>query len=153
MPEFSKLHVVNHNARDMFELVADVEQYPQFVPMCESLVVRSRRVKGDKERIVADMCVAYKFIRESFSSHVTLDRKLLHVDVHYIDGPFAYLDNNWKFTDMAPGKSEISFAIDYEFKNRALGLLMGSMFELVFSRFTAAFEKRADEIYGVKRIS
>lgn len=132
----------------MFKLVADVENYPQFVPMCESLVIRSTRTNDEKQRILADMCVAYKFIRESFTSQVTLDNNNLKVDVHYIDGPFRYLENNWRFTDIDDERSEIEFKIDYEFKSRALGLLMGSMFELVFSRFTSAFEKRADEIYG-----
>lgn len=148
MPKFSKKHIVNHTSIDMFKLVADVECYPLFVPMCESLVIRSTRTKGDKERILADMCVAYKFVRESFTSQVTLDHRKLDVDVHYIDGPFRYLENKWRFVDIDDKCSEIEFRIDYEFKNRALGLLMGSMFELVFSRFTSAFEKRADEIYG-----
>ncbi len=147
MPKFSKIHKVNHCASDMFKLVADVEQYPQFVPMCEKLIVRSRRKIGERERILADMSVAYKFIRESFTSQVTLNEPELQLEVQYIDGPFKYLENNWVFKDIGDSTSEIHFTIDYEFKSRALGLLMGSMFELVFSRFTRAFEKRADEIY------
>ena len=147
MPKFSKIHKVNHCASDMFQLVADVEQYPQFVPMCEKLIVRSRRKVGERERILADMSVAYKFIRESFTSQVTLNEPQLQLEVQYIDGPFKYLENHWAFKDTGNSTSEIHFNIDYEFKSRALGLLMGSMFELVFSRFTRAFEKRADEIY------
>jgi len=147
MPKFSKIHKVDHRATDMFELVADIEQYPQFVPMCQRLVIRSRREKGDMERILADMSVAYKFISESFTSQVTLNKPKLEIEVEYIDGPFRYLENQWRFIELDNGGCEIHFAIDYEFKSKMLGRLLGSMFELVFSKFTAAFEKRADEIY------
>ena len=150
MPSFSKIHKVDHTAEDMFDLVADVECYPEFLPMCENLVVRSRRQKGERERIVADMSVAYKFIRESFTSQVTLDRPALSIDVQYVDGPFRYLENQWQFEQLEGHQCNVHFAIDYEFKSRALGLLLGNMFELVFSRFTRAFEERADQIYGRK---
>ncbi len=148
MPKFSKIHPVGHRAEDMFALVADIEQYPQFVPMCQKLVIRSRREKGDRERILADMSVAYKFISESFTSQVTLNRPKLEIEVEYIDGPFRYLENQWRFVELDNKCCEIHFSIDYEFKSKMLGRLLGSMFETVFSRFTAAFEKRADEIYG-----
>jgi len=148
MPKFSKIHPVAHRAADMFDLVANIEQYPQFVPMCKKLVIRSRRQKGDRERILADMSVAYKFIGESFTSQVTLNRPQLMIDVEYIDGPFRYLENQWRFVECDNGHCEVHFSIDYEFKSKMLGRLLGSMFELVFSRFTAAFEQRADEIYG-----
>ena len=149
MPKYNKIHRVNHSASNMFELVADVENYPQFVPMCEKLVIRSTREIGERKRILADMSVAYKFIRESFTSQVTLNQPGLKVDVQYIDGPFRYLENKWYFENLGPNNCAIHFDIEYEFKSRALGLLMGSMFELVFSRLTSAFEKRADQIYGV----
>lgn len=148
MPKFSKIHKVNHCAKDMFTLVADIEQYPKFVPMCQKLIIRSRHEKGNRERILADMSVAYKFISESFTSQVTLNKPKLEIEVEYIDGPFEYLENQWRFVDLDNGTCEIHFSIDYEFKSRMLGRLLGSMFELVFSKFTAAFEKRADEIYG-----
>ena len=93
------------------------------------------------------MSIAYKFIRESFTSQVTLNEPQLKLEVQYIDGPFKYLENDWEFKDIGKFKSEIYFDIDYEFKSRTLGLLMGNMFELVFSKLTRAFEKRADEIY------
>jgi coenzyme Q-binding protein COQ10 len=148
MPKFSKIHQVSHSAEDMFALVADIEQYPQFVPMCQKLVIRSRREKGDRVRLLADMSVAYKFISESFTSQVTLNKPKLEIDVEYIDGPFSYLENQWRFVELEHNTCEIHFLIDYEFKSKILGRLLGSMFELVFSRFTAAFEKRADEVYG-----
>ncbi len=148
MPKFNKIHQVKHRASEMYELVADIEQYPDFVPMCDRLVIRSRRGNGERERILADMSVAYKFIRESFTSQVTLNRPKLEIDVEYIDGPFRYLENRWRFVELDKISCEVHFAIDYEFKSRALGLLLGGMFEIVFSKFTQAFEKRADKIYG-----
>ncbi|MCP4072226.1 MAG: type II toxin-antitoxin system RatA family toxin [Hyphomicrobiales bacterium] len=148
MPKFNKIHQVNHRASEMYDLVADIERYPDFVPMCDQLVIRSRRGNGERERIMADMSVAYKFIRESFTSQVTLDKSDLEIDVEYIDGPFRYLENQWRFVELDDNCCEIHFTIDYEFKSRALGLLLGSLFEKVFSKFTQAFEKRADEIYG-----
>ena len=148
MPGIKKIHRVSHAACDMFDLVADVEKYPEFLPMCENLSIRSRQIIGERERIVADMSIGYKLIRETFTSQVSLDKPGLEIEVRYIDGPFRYLENNWKFNQWDEDISEINFAVDYEFKSRALGALMGNMFELVFSKFTAAFESRANEIYG-----
>jgi coenzyme Q-binding protein COQ10 len=132
----------------MFDLVADVERYPEFVPLCESLRVRRRSQSGEGiESLVADMSVGYKAIRESFTSRVTLDRARLRIDVEYVDGPFRYLENRWVFRSKSGG-SEIDFHINYEFRNFALGLLMGAMFDRAFRKFTTAFEERAREIYG-----
>ena len=132
----------------MFDLVADVERYPQFVPLCEALSVRSRREKADIEMLIADMSVGYKAIRETFTSKVLLNRAALEINAQYIDGPFRYLDNKWRFEPTGETSCKVIFYIDYEFKSRMLGMLMGSMFETAFRRFTAAFEARADEVYG-----
>lgn len=132
----------------MFALVADVEKYPQFVPMCEALTVKSRRERDGKELLVADMSVGYKMIRETFTSQVLLDRAALVIETKYIDGPFKYLNNRWRFAETGPNASNVQFFIDYEFKSRMLGLVMGSMFDIAFRRFTHAFEARADQIYG-----
>ncbi len=149
MPKITRQHKVLHRAEEMYALVADVSAYPEFLPMCESLTICSRRQKGETEIIIADMTVAYKIVRETFTSRILLRPGNLTIDVSYVDGPFRYLDNLWRFEDRAEGGSNINFNIDYAFKNRALGLLMGSMFELAFSRFTTAFEDRANAIYGV----
>jgi coenzyme Q-binding protein COQ10 len=118
------------------------------VPLCESLRVRRRSQSGEGiETLVADMSVGYKAIRESFTSRVTLDRARLRIDVEYVDGPFRYLENRWVFRS-ASGGSEIDFHINYEFRNFALGLLMGAMFDRAFRKFTTAFEERARDIYG-----
>ena len=134
----------------MFALVADVERYPEFVPLCRALKVR-RREKSETgiETLIADMEVGYKAIRERFTSRVALDPARLKIVVAYIDGPFSRLENVWNFRD-APegGGSTVEFFIAYEFRSRLLAALMGAMFDAAFRKFSAAFEARADKIYG-----
>ena len=131
----------------MFALVADVESYPEFLPLCEALKVNSRRERENKTLLIADMTVGYKAIRETFTSQVMLDPEALRIEVQYLNGPFRYLNNVWTFL---PSKSgcDVGFFIDYEFKSRMLGILMGSMFDVAFRKFSQAFEERADKIYG-----
>jgi coenzyme Q-binding protein COQ10 len=149
MPSFNTTRIVRHNAAKMFDLVADVEAYPQFLPLCTGLRIRRRAESGEGvETIVAEMQVGYKAIRESFTSRVVLDRPRLRILVEYIDGPFSHLENKWTFTDRDNGCCEIGFSISYEFASRTLGLLMGAMFDTAFRKFAEAFEKRADEIFG-----
>lgn len=148
MPSFRTSHVVNHTPEQMFELVADVESYPLFVPLCQTLRVR-RRFSGadDAEIVVAEMEVGYKAIRERFTSRVTLDRAGRRINVEYVDGPFSHLENVWRFRDAEDGKCRIEFYIAYEFRNRMLATLMGSMFDAAFRKFASAFETRADQIF------
>jgi coenzyme Q-binding protein COQ10 len=150
LPLFRDERRVRHNAVQMFDLVADVERYPEFVPLCKALRVRSRRAEAEgRETLVANMSVGYKLIRETFTSRVALDKPNLKVRVEYIDGPFSRLENIWTFRDEAEGEgSRVHFFIDYEFKSRTLGMLMGSMFDAAFRKFAGAFEQRADAIYG-----
>jgi coenzyme Q-binding protein COQ10 len=134
----------------MFDLVADCEKYPEFLPLCRALKVR-RRIPGGEgvETLIADMEVGYKAIRERFTSRVTMDRPNLKILVEYVDGPFSHLENRWKFEpDAAHSGARVDFFITYEFRSRTLGLLMGSMFDAAFHKFAEAFEKRADVVYG-----
>ncbi|RIY01596.1 type II toxin-antitoxin system RatA family toxin [Aureimonas flava] len=147
MPKFENARVVRHTPDEMFELVADVERYPEFLPLCQSLVVRSRRERDGKTLLIADMTVAYKMIRETFASQVLLKPAEREIDVKYVDGPFRYLENRWTFVPHPDG-CEVRFFIDYEFKSRTLGLLMGSMFDYAFRRFATAFEERAGKVYS-----
>lgn len=152
MPRFNTMRRVQHSAQAMFELVADVERYPLFVPLCQSLRVRKRMETGeDLTTLIADMTVAYKVIRETFTSRVTLNRTHQRILVEYLDGPFSRLENNWTFTPVTAEVCDVGFFIDYEFKSRALGLLMGAMFDTAFHKFAAAFERRADLIYASAR--
>lgn len=133
----------------MFALVADVERYPEFVPLCRALKVRRRVASGEGvEVLTANMTVAYKVLHETFMSRVTLDRPHLAIMVEYLDGPFSYLDNRWTFRPISEGECEIDFFIAYEFKSRALGFIMGAVFESAFRKFAEAFERRADALYG-----
>jgi coenzyme Q-binding protein COQ10 len=148
VPTFRTTRRVAHTPQEMFDLVADVEHYPAFVPLCEELRVRRRVQSGEGvETLVAEMAVGYKAISERFTSRVTLDRPRLRILVEYVNGPFSYLENRWSFA-AAPGGSDVEFYITYEFKSRALGLLMGAMFDRAFRRFAEAFEERADIVYG-----
>ncbi len=152
MPQFQTNRKIAHKPDDMFALVANVEAYPQFVPLCQSLRVKTRRTLEDgRELIVADMTVGYKAIRETFTSRVTLDRAGRQILVEYVDGPFSALQNRWTFTDAgSPDRpaTEVGFFISYEFKSRTFAMLMGSMFDTAFRKFSAAFEARADVVYG-----
>jgi coenzyme Q-binding protein COQ10 len=147
MPQFSTKRRVRHAATDMFDLVADVEKYPQFVPLCSGLTVKSRAEKDGRTVLVADMTVAYKIIRETFTSRVTLDRQGLKILVEYLNGPFKRMQNRWTFYPVEAKICDVEFFIDYEFRSRTLAVLMGAMFDAAFRRFAVAFEQRADEIY------
>jgi coenzyme Q-binding protein COQ10 len=149
MPQYSTKRRVRHSAPDMFDLVADAEKYPQFLPLCDAVKIKSRTAKGDGMTVmVADMTVAYKVIRQTFTSRITLDRPGLKIVVEYLDGPFSRMQNRWTFQPTGEQSCDVEFFIDYEFKSRTLGMLMGAMFDTAFRKFSAAFEKRADEIYG-----
>ena len=150
MPQFSTRRRVRHSAADMFDLVADVERYPEFVPLCRAMRVIRRTTAGDREVVVAQMTVAYKLIKETFTSRVTLDRERLQILVEYLDGPFSRMENQWHFHPGAETTCDVEFFIAYEFKSRTLGLLMGAMFDAAFRRFAVAFERRADAVYARK---
>ncbi len=149
MPSFRTSHRVAHTPAQMFELVADVESYPQFLPLCQGLKIRRRIPGGDgSETLVADMEVGYKAIRERFTSRVVLNRHAHRIDVAYVDGPFSHLENRWTFVE-AEGGCRVEFFIAYEFRSRTLATLMGGMFDAAFRKFSSAFEARADEVFGV----
>ena len=148
MPQFETSRRINHSAANMFALVADVERYPEFVPLCESLVVKSRKPEGPGEIVTATMTVAYKFLRESFTSRIVLDPAAREIRVTYLDGPFRYLENVWSFRPLGEAFCDVSFRISYEFRSRILASLMGAAFDRAFRKFATAFEERADQIYG-----
>jgi coenzyme Q-binding protein COQ10 len=150
MPTFRTSRRVRHSAQHMFDLVADVERYPEFLPLCEALKVRRRSTDEEgREVLVADMSVGYRAIQETFTSRVTLDRAASKILVEYINGPFRQLENRWTFRDDEAGGSTVEFYIAYEFRSRTLGLLMGAMFDKAFRKFAEAFEERANRVYGL----
>ena len=153
MPQFTTKRRVRHAAAEMFDLVADVEHYPEFVPFCRSLKVRRRSTDAQgRDILVCDMTIAYKLIQETFATSVTFDRAALHIGVDYLSGPFRRLENRWVFRAIDGGGCDVEFFLFYEFKSRTFAMLMGAMFEAVFRRFADAFEQRADKVYA-KRIA
>jgi coenzyme Q-binding protein COQ10 len=150
MPSFKTTRRARHSAEEMFALVADVERYPEFVPLCQTLRIRRRSQDAHgAEVILCDMAVGYRAIREKFTSRVTLDQANLKVLVEYVDGPFSYLENTWSFhNEPQKPESRVEFFISYEFRSRILAALMGSMFDAAFRKFAQAFEARADIVYG-----
>ena len=148
MPSFTTTRHVAHSAESMFALVADVERYPEFVPMCESLRVRRSSEAGEGvTNLLAEMSIGYKLIQETFTCRVSLDEPNLTIHTEYIDGPFKFLENRWSFKDTTSGGCEVEFYINYEFKSRTFALLAGAVFDTVFRKMAEAFEKRADKIY------
>jgi coenzyme Q-binding protein COQ10 len=158
MPTFSTRRRVMHSADDMFDLVADIERYPEFVPLCRAMRVIRRTQLSEREIVIAEMTVAYKLIRESFTSRVTLDRAKRTILVEYLNGPFSRMENRWSFRPTAARagdeaaraqtQCEVEFFISYEFRSRTLAMLMGAIFDTAFRRFASAFERRADAIFG-----
>jgi coenzyme Q-binding protein COQ10 len=151
MPSFSTTRRVPFTPRQMFDLVADVEQYPKFLPLCEALAVKKRERDGNKEILICEMAVGYHAIRESFTSRVVLDPATLQVDAgsvpEYPSGPFRQVQNRWSFAP-AEGGCDVQFHISYEFKSLMMQMLVGSLFDRVFRRYTQAFEERAQVVYG-----
>ncbi len=152
MPTFRTSRMVRHSAAEMFALVADIERYPEFLPLCQGLRIRREiPLEEGRTQLLADMRIGYKAIRESFVSRVTLDQPHLTILVEYVDGPFRRMENRWTFLDKptADGHpaSAVEFYLDYEFKSRMFGVLMGSVFDAAFRRFAEAFEQRANQIY------
>lgn len=141
---------VPYTADQMFDLVADVGKYPEFIPWCIALRILSKNVSAGQGELTADMIVAYKVFREKFKSHVTFDRDNQAIDVTYLDGPFRSLENHWHFTDQPGGGSIIYFEIEFEFKNILLQATAQTVFDKAFARMSDAFVKRADDIYRVR---
>jgi coenzyme Q-binding protein COQ10 len=153
MPQFQTTRRVAHSAEEMFALVADIERYPEFVPLCESLRVIGRKPDAQGEVVTASMTVAYKMIRESFTSRILLDAPARQIRVNYIDGPFRFLENVWVFRPTGERSCEVGFSLKYEFKSRMLQMVMGAVFDRAFRKFADAFEARADAVYGRSKIA
>lgn len=147
MPSFATKRRVPYTPEQMFALIADVERYPEFLPLCEDLKLRSRDERDERTVLVATMVAGYKAIRESFTTRVTLLPREHKVLVEYLDGPFRYLQNRWLFRPLPNGGCEVDFFIEYELKSMMLGVLVGALFDKAFRRFAEAFEDRARQVY------
>lgn len=148
MPTHQEKRVLPYSAQQMYDLVADVARYPEFLPWCAAARIRSRVPEADKEVMLADLVIAFKVFRERFGSRVVLDPEALHVDTEYLDGPFKYLKSWWQFRDLEEGGCEVEFFVDFEFKNFVLQKLIGVVFNEAMHRVVRAFEGRARALYG-----
>ncbi len=139
---------VPYSAAQMYDLVADVERYPEFLPWCIALRVLNRDLSEAGGKLRAEMIVSYKVFRERFKSGVALNAADKMIDVIYIDGPFRRLHNQWRFEDKPDGGSTIHFFIAFEFRNILLQSTARVVFEKAFARMSEAFVARADDLYG-----
>ncbi|WP_207539380.1 type II toxin-antitoxin system RatA family toxin [Sabulicella rubraurantiaca] len=142
MPTHAEKRILRHRQEDMFELVADVRRYPEFLPWC----VGARIISRTEDKLVADLTIGFKLFRETFRSEVTLDRPH-QVRVQYLNGPFRYLNNTWKFREV-PGGTEVDFFVDFEFRSRLLQAVIGTVFNEAVRLMVRAFERRAMQLYG-----
>lgn len=144
MPHHHERRVVPYTADQMFDLVADVERYPKFLPWCTAVRIKSR----DGNVFTADLLAAFGAFRENFTSRVTLHKTAQSITVEYLDGPFRHLTNKWHFEPQADGGSVVDFDIDFAFKSRALEMLISKVFTKAVTKMTAAFDARAHALYG-----
>ncbi|MGQ9366095.1 type II toxin-antitoxin system RatA family toxin [Azospirillum sp. A39] len=143
MPTHAEKKVLPYTPRQMYDLVADVERYPEFLPWC--LAARIRRREGDV--LFADLVIGFKMVRERFTSRVELSEPQCRIDVQYTDGPFHYLNNHWIFQPHEQGTC-VDFYVDFEFRSKMLQRIMGMLFNEAVRRMVQAFEQRAHQLYG-----
>ncbi|MEO0360333.1 MAG: type II toxin-antitoxin system RatA family toxin [Pseudomonadota bacterium] len=148
MPTHAEKREMPYSADQMYDLIADVPSYPEFLPWCAAARIRSRRPSGSAEVVDADLVISFKLFRERFGSRVVLMPDEKKIDVSYLDGPFRYLENNWIFIPRGEGRCEVDFFVDFEFRSRALQAIIGVVFDEAMRRIVRAFEARAAELYG-----
>ena len=144
MPTHAEKRVLPYTPEQMFELVARIERYPEFLPWCVAARVRRREGKN----VWADLIIGFKMFRERFTSKVTLDRAAHRIDVAYTEGPFRYLNNHWVFKPAPDGGTFIDFYVDFEFRSMVLQKIIGALFGEAVRRMVGAFEHRAQQLYG-----
>lgn len=149
MPTHQETKHLPYTARQMYDLVADVESYPQFLPWNAAARIRSREDRGDHTLMLADLVISFKVFREKFGSRVVLYPEDMRIDTEYLDGPFRYMKSWWKFRDHPEGGCEVEFFVDFEFRNMLLQRAIGIVFNEAMLRIVRAFEDRAKALYGV----
>ena len=147
MPTHSETRKLPYSAQQMYDLVADVGRYPEFLPWCSAARVKTVTPQGETEVMTADLVISFKVFRERFTSRVVLNESARSIDTEYIDGPFRYMKSTWDFKDVEGG-CEVSFFVDFAFRNMILQRLIGVVFNEAMHRIVRAFEERADELYG-----
>lgn len=148
MPSHREKRKLPYSAQQMYDLVADVGAYPEFLPWCSAARVRSRTPEGAAEVMLADLVISFKVFRERFGSRVTLWADDMKIDTEYLDGPFKFLKSTWEFRDLGDAGCEVEFFVDFEFKNRILQGAAGLFFNEAMQRIVRAFEARAKALHG-----
>lgn len=148
MPTHSETRHLPYSAQQMYDLVADVGKYPEFLPWCSAARMRRTYDDGRARVLEADLVISFKVFREKFGSRVTLYDADHRIDTEYLDGPFKYMKSNWSFADAADGGCDVSFHVDFEFKNAMLQTIIGVVFNEAMHRIVRAFEQRAHALYG-----
>ena len=149
MPTQSETRPLPHSAQQMYDLVADVAAYPKFLPWCAAARIRKVTPQGDGTDLMeADLVISFKVFRERFGSRVILAPEKKRIDTEYLDGPFKYMKSYWEFTDREDGGCDVSFFVDFEFKNAVLQSIIGVVFNEAMQRIVRAFEQRAVALYG-----
>ena len=147
MPTHSEVKSLPYSANQMYNLVADVEKYSEFLPWCAAARIHKRYLKDQCEILEADLVISFKVFREKFGSRVTLWQDSCEIDTEYLDGPFKYMKSNWAFSDTADG-CQVEFFVDFELKNAILQRIIGVVFNEAMQRVVNAFEDRAAALYG-----
>ncbi|WP_288928844.1 type II toxin-antitoxin system RatA family toxin [uncultured Maritimibacter sp.] len=148
MPTHSEKRVLPYTAQQMYDLVADVGKYPEFLPWNAAARVRKVTPQPDGTEVMeADLVISFRVFRERFGSRVVLDPANMRIDTEYLDGPFKYMKSYWQFRDVEGG-CEVEFFVDFEFKNMVLQNLIGVVFNQAMQRIVRAFEDRAKALYG-----
>lgn len=149
MPTYAERRRLPYSAGQLYDLVADVESYPKFLPWCVAARIRERRDSPEGRIELSDLVIGFKMLREKFTSRVTLGEG--RIQVQYIEGPFKYLTNHWIFEQQPDGGCIIDFYIDFEFRSKMLQGIMGTLFNEAVKLMVSAFERRARQIYGEKK--
>ncbi|MCC6002637.1 MAG: type II toxin-antitoxin system RatA family toxin [Pararhodobacter sp.] len=152
MPQHSENRILPYSAQQIYDLVADVARYPEFLPWTAAARIRSRKPVADRsagaEVMEADLVISFKVFRERFGSRVTLLPAEGRIETEYLDGPFRYLVSDWEVEDRPEGGCTVRFHVDFEFRNALLQRVIGVVFDEAMRRVVGAFERRADALYG-----
>ena len=146
MTSHAETKYLPYTAKEMFELVADISSYPEFLPWCAAARVRKEVQKGEVKQVEADLVISFKVFREKFGSRVLLDASNYIIETDYIDGPFRYMHSVWSFENCKEG-CEVKFDVNFEFKNAMLQSIIGLVFNDAMHRIVRAFERRASDLY------
>ena len=157
MPIHAERRVLKYSQQQIYDLVAEIEHYPEFLPWCSGARVRARKPQPDGSEIVeADLVISFKVFSERFGSRVTLRPDGYKIDVAYLEGPFRYLNNHWRFKPVGEAACEsaceVDFFVDFEFRSRTLQLIIGVVFHEAMRRIVRAFEERAEQLYGKRSL-